>query len=84
MDYKILVKVIVPEIEKAYEVYIPINRTVKQVYTLINKMIIEDTSDLFPMKEKVILCNRFTSEIYCPDYYIRDTNIRNGSQIVFI
>lgn len=84
MDYKILVKVLVPEIEKTYEVYIPINRTVKQVYELLNKMIIEDTLGQYPVKEKVHVCNRFTSELYYPDDYIRDTTIRNGTQIVII
>lgn len=83
MEYKLLVKLIVPEIEKSYEVYIPINRTVKEVCSLLNRMINEDTAGLYPIKEDSILCNRYGSEFYANNSYIRDTNIVNGSQLVF-
>lgn len=83
MEFKLFVKLIVPEIEKTYEVYIPINRTVKEVCSLINKMINEDTFGVYPIKEDSILCNRYGSEFYAGNAYIRDTSIVNGSQLVF-
>lgn len=82
MDYKVLVKLLVPEIEKSYEIYIPVNRTVKDVCKLINKLINEDTSGLYPIRDNMAICNRFTSEIYKFEVYIRNTDIRNGSQLV--
>lgn len=84
MDYKVLIKLIVPEVEKSYEIFIPINRTVGEVCMLINQLVNEDTSKAFPIKKEVALCNRLTSEFYPMKKYIRDTNIRNGSQLVFI
>lgn len=83
MDFKILVKVIVPEVEKNYELYIPINKTVGYVCKMINKMLNETTSGIYPIKENCSLSNRFSCEIYAANVYIRDTNIRNGSQLVF-
>lgn len=83
MDYKVLVKLLVPEIERSYELYIPINRTVRDVCKLINKLVNEDTSGLFPIKEDAMICNRFSLTFYSYESYIRDTNIRNGSQLVF-
>ena len=82
MEYKVIVKLYVPEIEKTYDVYIPVNQTVAQVCILLNKMINEITSNRYPMKEYMNLSNRRTSQIYEPSAYIRDTDIRNGSQIV--
>lgn len=82
MDYKVLVKLLVPEVEKSYEIYLPINRTIREVCKLINKLINEDTSGLYPIREDLAICNRFTSEIYKYETYIRDTDIRNGSQLV--
>lgn len=82
MDYKVLVKLLVPEVEKSFEIYLPINRTVREVCKLINKLINEDTSGLYPIREDLAICNRFTSEIYKYETYIRDTDIRNGSQLV--
>lgn len=77
-----MVKLLVPEVEKSYEIYVPINRTVKQVCVLINKLINEDTDGAYPIREDLAICNRFTSEVYKYETYIRNTDIRNGSQIV--
>ncbi len=83
MDYKILVKMLVPEVEKTYELYLPVNRTILDVCKLVNRLVNEDTSGAYPIREDVKICNRFTSEIYGYNMYVRDTNIRNGSQLVF-
>jgi hypothetical protein len=82
MDYKVLVKLIVPEVERSYELYIPVNRTILEVIQLSNQLVHDDTDGIFPMQENIHLCNRFTSEIYASNVYVRDTNIRNGSQLV--
>lgn len=82
MDYKVLVKLIVPSVEKVYELYIPINRTIEEVCRLINQMVNEDTSGIFPIKEDIKLCNRFSPDIYPYKKYVRETNIRNGSQLI--
>ena len=83
MDYKVMIKLLVPEIEKSYELYIPINRTISDVCKLINKLVNEDTYGLFPIRDDVLLCNRHTGEFYSYQSYIRDTNIRNGTQLVY-
>ena len=83
MDYKVFIKLLVPEIEKSYELYIPINRTVRDVCNLINKLVNEDTNGAFPIKQDVVLCNRYRAVFYSYETYIRDTDIRNGSQLVF-
>ncbi len=83
MEYKVLVTIHVPEIEKAYEVYLPINRAIGDVCRLINKMINEDTNGVYPISDTIALCDKFTSEMYPYDKLVRETNIRNGSQLVF-
>ena len=62
MDYKVLVTVFVPEIDQKFEFYIPVNRYVEQVITIIN--------------------HRRTGEIYNNGLYVRNTNIKNGTQLV--
>ena len=83
MDYKVVVKLLVPEIEKSYELYIPINRTVRDVCKLINDMVNDDTSGLYPIRQDAVLCNRYGAVFYSYETYIRDTDIRNGSELVF-
>jgi len=83
MEYKVLVTILVPEIEKNYEVYLPVNRAIGDVCKLINKLINEDTNGVYPITNTIALCNKFTSELYPYEKLVRDTNIRNGSQLVF-
>ena len=82
MEYKILIKLMVPEIEKSYELYVPVNKTIGEICILINKLINEDTAGIYPLQDKIALCNRFTSETYRMNVYLRDTNIRNGAQLI--
>jgi hypothetical protein len=84
MEYKVLVKLFVPEIEKIFEVYLPVNKTIGEICIMLNKLINEATSGDFPIKNNIILCDRFTSNFYNCNYYLRDTDIRNGSQLIFI
>ena len=83
MEYKVLVTILVPEVEKNFEVYLPVNKTIGEVLKLINKLINESTSGIFPMKNNLALCNSFTNEVYRFNKFVRDTDIRNGTQLVF-
>ena len=81
MEYKVLIKLYVPEIEEEYEIYIPINKTVGEVSVLLCKAV-NDISKSYPIKNNARLCNRNSGKIYDQESIIRDTNIRNGTKIV--
>lgn len=82
MDYKVLIKVYVPKIEETFEMYIPVNQTVKHVITLMNSIINDITGKLFPIQNDLKLCNRRKNTIYKNNQIIRDTDIRNGTELV--
>jgi hypothetical protein len=82
MEYKVLIKLIVPEIEQEYELYIPVNRTIAVVANLLNKAVTEATNDIFPPKEIIHLTNRRTGTIYKPNEFVRNTDIRNGTELI--
>lgn len=82
MEYKVLIKLFVPEIEQSYELYIPVNKTVLQVSKLLNLILQDITSNVYPIKEDIHLANHRTGKLYKKENYIRDTDIRNGSQII--
>ena len=81
MEYKILIKLYVPEIEEEYEIYIPINKSIGEVSILLCKAV-NDISKAYPAKRNARLCDRASGTIYNQDEIIRDTNIRNGTQLV--
>lgn len=81
MEYKVLVKLYVPEIEEEFEVYIPINKEIGEVCELICKLV-NDVSKVYPLKKNANLCNRKTGFIYDRHKIIRETDIRNASELI--
>ena len=81
MEYKVLIKLFVPEIEETYEMYIPINKTIGEISELLSKLV-NDLSKVYPVKNNACLCNRYTGIIYEKQYLIRDTDIRNGTELI--
>ncbi len=81
MEYKVLIKLFVPEIDEAYELYIPVNKFVGDISVQLSK-VVSELSKVFPVRENANLCNRVTGQIYPKDYLIRQTNIRNGTELV--
>lgn len=82
MEYKVLIRLYVPEIEQNYEVYIPINKTISQVLVLLNKLVNNVSGETYPIKNDLKLYNRRTFEQYQLDSVIRNTNIKNGTELV--
>ena len=64
MDYRVLIKIYFPIIEKDYEAYIPTNKTVKYVTKLLQKAITETYSNNYKIEENPILCNKISGERY--------------------
>ncbi len=82
MEYKVLIKLFVPEIEQSYEMYIPVNRTIGQVIELMNKVVNDLSMGVFPIKAGLNLMNRRENIIYDYNSLIRETDIRNGSELI--
>ena len=82
MDYKILIKLFLPELEQSFEMYIPVNRTIGQVIELMNKVVNDITLNVYPIKEGQQLMNRRNNTFYEYNDLIRNTNIRNGTELV--
>lgn len=82
MTYKLLIKLFVPEIEENFEFYIPINKHVDEVIEVLNKAVNDISFGVYPIKENVKLINRRTGEVYDKGFYVRNTTIKNGTQLV--
>ena len=83
MEYKVLIRLFVPEIEDKYEVYIPINKTIGEITPLINQLV-TSASKVYPPERNIFLYNRRTGILYSRDSLVRDTDIRNGTELVMI
>lgn len=84
INNKVLVQLFVPEIDKDFEVYLPINKKIGNVINLLNKAVYELSNEEFALSEKNVLYNVETKERYASDVLLFNTNIRNGTQLILL
>ena len=84
MKNKVLIKVYVTSIDEEYEIYIPINESVKKVLELIVKSVYELSDSNLNQENKHYLLDPDTSTVYLNDQIIRDTNIKNSKKVVLV
>ena len=84
MNNKVFVKIIVPKLEQTYDVFIPISKKVSTILYLLTKSINELTYGDFIIDEYINLYNKDTKEVYNLDNIIKDTNIRNGTELILL
>lgn len=82
MKNKILVELIVPEVETSYNVFLPINRKIGNVIVLLSRAVSELTGGVYAVSNKANLYDAITGNVYNMDATVLDTDIRNGSKIV--
>ncbi len=84
MEFKVLVVLYIPEIEEEYEFYVPVNKHIDEIIKILNKAVNEISYGVYPIKENLNLINRRTGEVYDKGYYLRNTTIKNGTQLILI
>lgn len=81
---KILIELEIPLIEKSYDLYIPINKTLGTIKQLIEEALVEITDNSYVVKPDTNLYSKETGEIYDINKIVRETNLQNGSRVVLI
>jgi hypothetical protein len=81
---KILIELEIPLIEKKYDLFIPINKKVGTIKSLIEKALIELIDNDYEIREDSNLYSKDTGEIYDVNKTVRDTDLQNGSRIILL
>lgn len=84
INNKVFVKLIVPEIDESYDIYLPVNKKVGNVINLLNASISEMSNGELGISKNNMLYNARTGEKYLPNTLLLNTNIRNGSVLVLL
>ena len=82
-DNKVNVDLIVPSIGERYNLFIPVNKTVGEVISILNNMINELTG-CFPISNKLSLLDVMTMTIYEYNVELINSGIKNGSVLALI
>lgn len=84
MDNKVLVTIIVPLIEKKYEVFLPANKKIGEIVSLLSKGLVEVSNGYYIITNKEKLYNRMTGKEYNNNQILKNTDIIQGSWLVFM
>ena len=82
MENKIILEVEIPLIEKKYEVFVPVGKSMKKVMFLIQKSINQLTNGEYQINEKANAYFKGNGNIILQDKLVKETGLQNGSKIV--
>ncbi len=84
MKNKVLIKLIIPELNTSYDLFIPVNEIIWKVNKLILKAISDLTNGSINAQGEYLLLNKDTGRIYQNNDIIINTEIRNGTELVLL
>lgn len=85
MNNKVLIKVILPNMELEFDMFIPVNEQLWKIEKLAVKCIYDIINMQYnPKTEAYTIINKITGEVYDKNKVVIDTDIRNGTELYFI
>ncbi|MDD6272959.1 MAG: hypothetical protein PUA90_05625 [bacterium] len=84
MENKILIKLIIPEIGKEYDIFVPINRKVGNIIILFNKLFSDEINNIISINNFTELYDGDSGERLEIDTILKNTKIRNNSRLILL
>ena len=84
MNNKVLVKLIVLEIDESFDVMIPVNEVVWKVKEMMVKSINRLLGINMAINSSYVLINKTTARIYKNNEIIYNTDIRNATELILV
>lgn len=81
---KILIEIYIPLIEKSYDIYIPVSKTIGTIKKLLEKSLVELTEGSYQPSTSTNLYNKETGLIYDINKKVYETDLENGSKLILI
>ena len=82
MNNKVLIKLIVPFLDKSYDLFIPVNETIYKI----KKLILESLNDIDTniLNVSYVLINKINSRVYNNKEIVINTDIRNATELMLL
>lgn len=81
---EVLVKLYVPTIGEQYDIWLPVNKKIHTIITLLVRSINEFTRGYYLPSKMPYLYDKETVKVYDINLRVIETNIRNGSELILI
>ena len=84
MNNKILIKLMIPEFDLSYDLFIPVNEVVWKLKRLIMKSIQDLSGISINNIDEALFINKDNSRVYNNNEIVINTDIRNGTELILI
>lgn len=84
MNNKILIKLIIPEFDLSYDLFIPVNEVVWKLKRLIMKSIQDLSGVSINNIDEALFINKDNSRVYNNNEIVINTDIRNGTELILM
>lgn len=84
MNNKVLIKLIIPEFDLSYDLFIPVNEIVWKLKRLIMKSIQDLSGVTLNNIDEALFINKDNSRIYNNNEIVINTDIRNGTELILM
>ena len=84
MKNKVLIKLIVPELDKTYDLFIPVNEIMWKIKKLIIKSVSDLSCGVINPNGNFVLINKNTSQAYDNNIMVINTDIRNATELILL
>ena len=82
MNNKVLVKLLVPELNSSFDIFLPVNELIWKIKKMLVKSISDLTNIKLNPKTDYVLINVISGICYSDNITIRTTDIRNASILI--
>lgn len=84
MNNKVLVKLVVPELDYVCDVYIPVNEIIWKIKRMLLKVVSDFTKVDVQKNLECVLMNKNLCTVYNNNDIVIQTDIRNGTELILI
>ena len=81
---KVLVKLYIPMLEEEYDIWIPLNKKISNVIILLIKAVNEFSGGFYNPVQMPYLYDKLTGTAYNVNLTVKDSKIKNGTEIIMI
>lgn len=84
MKNKVLIKLIVPEMQESYDLFIPVNEYIWKIVKLSVKAVYDLSGNTLDMNKDYYLINVENNNLYQDNQIVLNTDIRNFSKLILL
>ena len=84
MNNKVLIRLLVPELDMNFDLFIPVNEIVWKIKKLIVKSISDLANVNLDIQNEYVLINKDSSRIYQNNEIVIETDIRNATELILL